>query len=164
MVSNVTDTLILEERIVKRTEQLQHNNEVLRREMEALLSAGSTCSDASRTWSSRTSQQSLVLERIVAELHESRTEAESANHLKSRFLASMSRENRTPMNGVLVRTTCVRQHGSHAPHYLTPPQHGLGMATHKSLDLPRPSPPTHFALFSSTRGDEGATGEVVTGG
>ncbi|CAI5972292.1 unnamed protein product [Closterium sp. NIES-65] len=49
-------------------------------------------------------KQSLVLERMVAELRDSRSEAESANRLKSRFLVSMSHENRTLMNSVLGMT------------------------------------------------------------
>ncbi|CAI5534037.1 unnamed protein product [Closterium sp. Naga37s-1] len=103
----------LEERIVERTEQLQHNSDASRsRDLEQS--------------SSRTSQQSLVLERIVAELRESRTEAESANRLKSRFLASMSYGNRTPMNGVLGMTLLL---------LLTPlleEQHGFVETIHSS--------------------------------
>ncbi|CAI6006023.1 unnamed protein product [Closterium sp. NIES-65] len=49
-------------------------------------------------------KQLLVLERMVAELRDSRSEAESANRLKSRFLVSMSHENRTLMNSVLGMT------------------------------------------------------------
>ncbi|CAI5457546.1 unnamed protein product [Closterium sp. Yama58-4] len=105
----------LEERLVERTEQLQRNNEALRREWRRSCLRGApaamhqgegrSCHELLHPpsldleqLSSRISQQTLVLERMVAELRESRMEAESANRLKSWFLASMSHENRTPMH------------------------------------------------------------------
>ncbi|CAI5467061.1 unnamed protein product [Closterium sp. Yama58-4] len=87
----------LEEHIVERMEQLQRNSEVLRQEMEALLSAGSTCSFASRTWSNRAAAGAGAGADGGGSERESRTEAESANRLKSRILAPMSHENRTPI-------------------------------------------------------------------
>ncbi|MFT3800948.1 MAG: ATP-binding protein [Burkholderiaceae bacterium] len=49
------------------------------------------------------------LERIQAELHESKRQADDANRTKSEFLANMSHEIRTPMNAILGFTDVLRR-------------------------------------------------------
>lgn len=59
-----------------------------------------------------------VMEQLEQQLEFKRVEAEKANSLKSRFIANMSHEFRTPLTSILGFTTLIRQSLNHEPQQI----------------------------------------------
>jgi signal transduction histidine kinase len=110
--------------------QLEEKNQQLEAEVVRRETAERRLRGLNQELEARVSTRTAELEATVAELQAARAAAESANAAKSEFLATVSHEVRTPLNGVIGMLTLLRLQPLNAEQ-----EHGVAVAHESARGL-----------------------------